>query len=148
MSDPMTAASGLALSLCLTVGIAISLAVKASRRRRDYLRLDKTTEGLYGRLQNANDELAGLREQVAEMGPALIDSQRRWGFELPEQIRALVGNPSTVAVSWWLLQHAPGIGRLSDGARATERFFPTPEFQGWRPPRLVAGTDSGEEVQP
>jgi hypothetical protein len=141
----MTAASGLALSLCLAVGIAISLAVKASRRRRDYLRLDKATEGLYGRLQNANDELAGLREQVAELGPALIDSQRRWGFELPEQIRALVGNPSTAAVSWWLLRHAPGIDRLAEGGRATERFFPTEEFRGWRAPRLVAGAGGGEE---
>ena len=129
---------GLTLALCATGGIGIALAIRSSRQRQDYERRDEDARSLYGRLQTQHDALAALREEVAELGPALIDAQRRWGFDLSRwpAVRGLVGEPSAAAVSWWLLEHAPGIGLLQDSGTATERFFSRPTFTGWVPPRL------------
>jgi hypothetical protein len=139
MSSSVSLTMGLGLGLALAGGVALGLAVTVARQRRSARRLDAAAALLYGRLQTSNDSLHGLREQIIELGPALIDAQRRWGFDLNcwPQVRELVGDPSPSAVSWWLLQHAPGIGLLRDGGRATDRFFQPAEFQGWRPPRIA-----------
>ena len=134
----MTITVGLAIFSCAATGLALALGIRNIRQRREYRRLDGASIALHHRLQAHDDALYGLQEHIAELGPALIDAQRRWGFDLTRwpDVNALIGNPSPSAVSWWLLQHAPGIEHLSDGAFTTETFYG--DFKGWRPPALAA----------
>jgi hypothetical protein len=131
--------------LLAVVGIALGLTITNIRLRRECAEADRVGLLWHGRFDTERDKRLWLEELIREIGPAIIDAQGRWGFPIPPEILALIGTPSSEAVSWWLLQHAPGIGRLSDGERTTTRFSPLPEFTGWRPPQLVAARLNGEE---
>lgn len=135
----MTATVALAIGLGAAAGTAAALFIRGVRQQRRYAKLDNTTLALYRRLQIANEALVSLHEQVGELAPAIIDAQRRWGFDLARwpQVQELVGDPSASSVSWWLLSQAPGIDRLGDG-HATECFLgANGRANGaWVPPQL------------
>jgi len=135
----MTWTIGYGIAACGAFGLAVALAIRGRRLRRELavMRTDWTT--LYRRELETREALASLEEQVTEFGPALIDGRDRWGFPLSERVRTLIGPRSSWEVSYWLLSHAPGISALGDGHRLVVRERIFPEFTGWRPPRLPEG---------
>lgn len=135
----VTATIGLGLVACGATGVALALAIRSFRRGREVASVNSDLAALLVHDGDLGRELDALRDEVLELRAAVIDSQRRWGFDLSRwpRVKALVGEPSSSEVSWWLIQHAPGIGSLNHEGRPTDRFFPA--HNGWRPPAQLAG---------
>lgn len=132
----------LAAASCASTGIAIHLAIRLVRLRRSCDQSERSATDAYRRCDVATTELASLRESVHEIAPMLTDACRRWNdLDLTQwpAIWALTRHVTAEMESWWLLSHALRPNALSDGARATDRFFSP--FDGWRPPVLPQEAD-------
>lgn len=134
----MTAADVLLAAAALAAtGIATALAIRLVRLRADCRAQDRQMAALHRQADLRAEGLAAMYEELRELAPAIADAQRRWGFRLGPCAAAAVAEITPEAASRWLMRNAPGIGRLSEGQRATETFFAKPAAGAWTPPRVL-----------
>lgn len=133
----MTVTLGLGIVACGATGVAVALAIRSFRRGREVSSINADMASLLTHDSDLGRELDALRDEVLELRAALIDAQQRWGFDLARwpRVKALVGTPSSAEVSWWLIQHAPGIGALQHEGQPTDRF--SRDRNGQRPAELA-----------